>query len=82
MLKVFSFVCTPHAEKNLSARQRSLGISAWNADWSNSNPNMTPGCISCKTHEGVTQRCKRGKCKIALEIKVYKNYYSVVKGYF
>ena len=33
-LKVFSFVCTPHAEKNLCARRRSSGPSAWNADWS------------------------------------------------
>ena len=31
--KVFSFVCTPHAEKNLSARRRSSGLSACNADW-------------------------------------------------
>ena len=31
--KVFSFVCTPHAEKNLSTRRRSSGLSAWNANW-------------------------------------------------
>ena len=45
MLKVFSFLCMPHTKKNLRARRRSLGLSAWNAEWSIERAPLRNSCM-------------------------------------